>query len=179
MQGASVAPLLSPLLLHLWAPLLTAHLSLLLLLWSVYCYTFWAFSFCYTFGFSLLLLLWSVYCYSFEVFTATPLKCLLLHLWAFSSATPLGFLFCYSFGISLLLNLPVSKENWRKMKHVIFFTISCTRVRVMRVGSNTFGNSWASAGPYTANFFPIKSIGKPCVAKGPCNMHINVTEIVT
>ena len=119
MQSASVAPLLSPLLLHLWAPLLNAHLSLLLLLWSVYCSTFWAFSFCYTFGFSLLLLLWSVYCYSFEVFTATPLKCLLLHLWAFSSATPLGFLFCYSFGISLLLNLPVSNENWRKMKHVI------------------------------------------------------------
>ena len=30
---------------------------------------------------------------------------------------------------------------------------------------------------YTANFFPIKSMGKPCVAKGPCNVHVNLTGI--
>ena len=108
MQGASDAPLLSSLLLPLWAPLIEAahllnHLLLPLpapLIEAAHLLN------------HLLLPLPAPL-----IDAAHLLKCLLLPLWAFSSATPLGFLFCYPFGISLLLDLPVSNGNWRKMKH--------------------------------------------------------------
>ena len=97
-KGASDAPLLIPLLLPLWAPLLDAATllkSVLLPLWAPLLNAatpLSSFTWC---------------CYTFEVFTATPLS----------------FLFCYSFGLSLLLPLwdfPSSKTSsfqWKLEKN--------------------------------------------------------------
>jgi hypothetical protein len=50
-------------------------------------------------------------------------------------------------------------------------------VAIPKIISVKNARAWVSMISYTANFFPIKSMGKPCVAKGPCNVHVNLTGI--